>query len=60
VFDEPDRFRIDRKPNRHIALGMKVLAVVGNRMPSAWPPAAWMRPWLRDTTGDGTPVASGR
>jgi hypothetical protein len=60
VFDEPDRFRVDRKPNRHLAFGYGAHLCLGQHLAKMEMRILWeeLLPRLSGLALDGAPAMS--
>ena len=60
VFEEPDRFRVDRKPNKHLAFGYGAHLCLGQHLAKMEMRILWeeLLPRLSDLALDGVPAMS--
>ncbi len=60
VFDDPDHFHVDRKPNRHLAFGYGAHLCLGQHLAKMEMRILWeeLLPRLSDLALDGTPAMS--
>jgi cytochrome P450 len=60
VFDEPDRFRVDRRPNRHLAFGYGAHLCLGQHLAKMEMRILWeeLLPRLSELALDGPPAMS--
>jgi hypothetical protein len=60
VFDEPDKFRVDRKPNRHLAFGYGAHVCLGQHLAKMEMRILWeeMIPHLSNLQLAGEPAMS--